>query len=113
MRQPWQVHAETGYMPDPANPRHHIWDTATFPFVVRWSVPNNDRLTRWTSHNRAFRTMPEAIDAYLMPFKGLSVDCVMFNGGRPGEHLDTLARRKAAKSNVWHDKVPAELRRGK
>lgn len=108
---PWIDYSQNdGYMPDPQNPRYKIWDTAQFPFVVRWSVPTQDRLTRWISHNRNFRTMAEAITAYRRPFAGLSVDCVMFNGKEPGKHLDTLAYRKAGKSTAWHDQVPAELR---
>lgn len=110
MQQPWITYTETGYMPDPENSRGKIWDTANFPFVVRWSVPISDRLTRYISHNRAFRTMNEAIAAYKMPFKGLSVDCIMFNGGKPGQHLDTLARRNAGKATKWNNTVPMEMR---
>lgn len=78
--------------------------------MVRWSVANSDRLTHWISFNRSFKTMEEAVEAYKLPFKGLSVDLVMFNGGKPGQHLDTLASRKCGKATKWNDKVPTEHR---
>lgn len=87
------------------------WDAENFPFVVRWDVPYPDRLTRWVSHNRAFRTLAEAVAAYKRPFRGLSVDLVKFNGGKPGEHLTRLAWRKCNKPTRWHDTVPLEMRK--
>lgn len=90
--------------------RYKGWDAETYPFVVRWSVSYPDRLTRWITHNREFTNMAEAVAAYKRPFAGLSVDLVMYNGKPAGQHLDTLARRKATKPTKWSEQVPVELR---
>lgn len=87
------------------------WDAAAYPFVVRWSIPYPDRLTRWVSRIREFSTLEEAIAAYLRPFKGLSVDLVQYNGKPPGQHLDVLARRKCTKPTKWSNAVPVALRK--
>ena len=100
MAQPWNDYPKAG----------HPWDTAKFPYIVRWSVSYPDRLTTWITHIREFASLEEAVAAYKRPFKGLSVDLMMFNGGRPGQHMDQLARRKAAKPTEWSEKVPQELR---
>lgn len=86
------------------------WDTTAFPFAVRWYVSYPDRLTRYITNNREFSTLEEAVAAYKRPFRGLSVDLVMYNGKPPGQHLDMLARRKATKPTMWSDQVPVELR---
>jgi hypothetical protein len=106
MKQPWTDYdaraGQTGW--------DNHWDAPNWPFVVRWSVSFPDRLTRWISHTRSFQTLAEALAAYKRPFAGIDVDLVKYNGGKPGQHLTTLARRKAGKPTKWHDKIPNELR---
>lgn len=109
--QPWNDYpASVGYKPDPSNSRHLIWDTANFPFVVRWDTAASDRLTHWRTHTREFSTLEDAVAAYKRPFRGLSVDLVKYNGGPPGRHLSMLARRKPRGPTQWADDVPADLR---
>lgn len=109
--QPWFDYDQTaGLKPDPQNSRYTVWDCDGFPFVVRWSAATGDRLTRWTTQVRNFATLAEAVAAYKRPFRGIDVDLVKYNGGTPGRHLDTLARRKAGKPTKWHDSVPTEMR---
>lgn len=109
--QPWTDYdAAVGRKPDPQNSRHTVWNCDEFPFVVRWSVPVSDRMTRWVTHGRYFKTIEEAVAAYKRGFSGLSVDLVKYNGGQPGKHLDTLAYRKACRKTRWHESVPADLR---
>jgi hypothetical protein len=111
MANPWDDYLiSDGQKPDPNDSSRTVWDTANFPFVVRWDIPYPDHRTKWTTRTRSFRTMPEAIAAYLEPFTGISVDCVMYNGRPPGQHLTRLAHRKATKPNHWNESVPLELR---
>ena len=100
--QPWDDY--------PARDRHAQWDVQAHPFIVRWYVAYPDRLTRYVSRIREFATMHEAVAAYKRPFKGLSVDLMMFNGKPPGQHLDCLARRQCTKKTKWNEQVPRELR---
>jgi hypothetical protein len=108
---PWlDTDTKHGQKEDPNYKGRYIWDWEGFPFVVRWSLPVNDRLTRWRTECRQFATLEEAVTQYKRGFTGLSVDLVKHNGGKPGQHLTTLAYRKATKATKWHDSVPLELR---
>jgi len=44
------------------------WDVNAEPYVVRWSHPTGDRLTRHTSTVKTFATEAEAIAALIAPF---------------------------------------------
>lgn len=113
MQNPWtEIAARRGYT---TQDQWGSWDAANWPFIVRWSVSYNggDFATRNVhsmTHIREFKTMADAVAAYKKPFKGLSAEVLMYNGGKPGSHLTRLAFRKCGKPTKWEKEVPAELR---
>ena len=76
-----------------------VWNTAEFPFIVRWTVSHAS--ARWIDHIRYFRTREDAIAAYTRPFKGMSASVEMYNGGTPGRHLSTIVSRKPGQAHKW------------
>ena len=93
-------------------PASAAWDAVNWPYVVRWDVnaPHAVSAPYVRSHNRRFQTLAEAVTAYKRPFRGVSVDMVVYNGGAPRQHLTTLPRRQCGKPTKWSDAVSAELR---
>jgi hypothetical protein len=83
--QPWTD------IPQAPRPPGRVWDAERFPYVVRWTVSYPDRLTRWIDHTRVFSCPIQAAIAYSLPARCLGKECLRYNGGEPGKHLDRIA----------------------
>jgi len=76
-----------------------IWDHATCPFVVRWSHPTGDRLTRHTTTVETFSSEQAAIDAINRPFAANTTDAhVVRFDSRTSAPM--IARRKRGRKLV-------------
>lgn len=92
--QPWTSYPEM--RPDHAR-GFSGWNVATHPFLVTWTIALPDRLTRSTSHVRAFASEAEARVAYSAPAKCWQVRLQRFDASAPvGTPGSTIAKRKPA-----------------
>jgi hypothetical protein len=78
------------------------WNTDTHPYLVRWSHPTGDRLTRYTDTTQEFATEQEAIDALCRPFGKNTSDGHIVKFERIGR-APMLAKRKRGKQLVRMD----------
>jgi hypothetical protein len=76
-----------------------VWHTETHPFLVRWSHPTGERLTRHVSTVQEFTTETDAMQALARPFDRNTSDAHLVKFERQG-YAPMLAKRRRGKKVI-------------